>query len=274
MIRTEERIERLETDPLIGVIGGVGPYAGIDFMEKIFLNTKGAKDQDHIGCMMVSCPALIPDRSAFLLGESPDGKNPADGMFASTLSLYKAGVRAVAVACNTAHASRIFTPFHERTRALPGLTVVNMLETCAAFIKTRTAIRRLGLLATQGTYLSGVYHEYFREEDGFTLIEPEERGRLKIHSAIYDEATGIKTHPHPVKAYTKNSVLYEAFRLVERGADAVLLGCTELPLAIGQEDMSVPLFDPALFTARALIRLAAPEKLTPLSFPALSSSRA
>jgi aspartate racemase len=259
--------QRLETEPLVGVIGGVGPYAGIDFLEKIFLNTQAAKDQDHIACMLASCPALIPDRSAFLLGKSPDGKNPAEGMFSSAASLYKAGVRYVTVACNTAHASRIFTPFQDAARTLSGLNVVNMLETCAAFAKNQSPCRRIGLLATLGTYKSGVYHEYFREEDGFTLIEPEEQGRQKIHAAIYDEESGIKTHPRPVRARTKNTVLYEAYRLVELGAEAVVLGCTELPLAMRQEDISVPLFDPALLAARALIQLVAPEKLAPLVLP-------
>jgi aspartate racemase len=260
--------QRLETDPLVGVIGGVGPYAGIDFLEKLFLNTCAVKDQDHISCMLVSCPSLIPDRSEFLLGKIPEEKNPAHGMFSCAASLYKAGVRSVAVACNTAHSSRVFSPFQEMVReSLSGLTVVNMLETCASFVKTNCLSRRLGLLATLGTYKSGVYHEYFREEDGFTLIEPEEQGRIKIHNAIYDEDSGIKAHPRPVKARIKNVVLYEAYRLVERGAEAVILGCTELPLAIRQDDMSVPLFDPALLTARALIQIAAPEKLVPLVLP-------
>jgi aspartate racemase len=260
--------QRLKTEPLVGVIGGVGPYAGIDFLEKIFLNTKAVKDQDHISCMLVSCPALIPDRSEFLLGKSQDGKNPAEGMFSSAATLYKAGVRYVAVACNTAHASLIFAPFQDAAlESLPGLTVVNMLETCALFVKTRSPCRRLGLLATLGTYKSGVYHEYFREEDGFTLIEPEEKGCVKIHNAIFDEYSGIKAHPRPVNARTKNTVLYEAYRLVEKGAEAVVLGCTELPLAIRQEDISIPLFDPALLTARALIQLVAPEKLAPLVLP-------
>jgi aspartate racemase len=261
-------IQRVEAAPDVGVIGGVGPYAGIDFLEKILLNTQAVKDQDHISCMLISCPALIPDRSEFLLGKSPGGENPAQGMFSSAATLYKAGARYVSVACNTAHSSRIFTPFQDAVReSLPGLTVVNMLETCALFVKNHSMSRRLGLLATLGTYKSGVYHEYFRKEDGFTLIEPEEQGRVKIHNAIYHEESGIKAHPHPVKARTKNAVLYEAYRLVERGAEAVILGCTELPLAMRQDDMGAPLFDPALLTARALIQLAAPEKLAPLVLP-------
>jgi aspartate racemase len=261
--------QKVAAGPLVGVIGGVGPYAGIDFLEKIFLSTQAVKDQDHISCMLVSCPVLIPDRSEFLLGKSPDGKNPAEGMFLSASALYKAGVRYVSVGCNTAHANQIFGPFQEMAReSLPDLTIVNMLETCATFVKTRSQCRRIGLLATQGTYQSRVYHEYFREEDGFSLIEPEEQGCIKIHDAIYDEASGIKAHPSPVTARTKNAVLYEAYRLVERGAEAVILGCTELPLAVRQEDMSVPLFDPALLAARMLIQCVAPEKLMPIEVAA------
>jgi aspartate racemase len=249
--------------PLIGIIGGVGPYAGLDFMQKIFSNTRVFKDQDHLNCMLVSCPSIIPDRTEFLLkGGENSIENPAWGMFESVQCLYKAGVEYSVVACNTAHSAPIFKPFSCMVKeSLPGLTVVNMLETCAAFVKENLKISRIGLLATKGTYKSRVYHEYFREEDGFVLIEPEERGQEKIHEAIYSEQFGIKIHTPRVKPQARNNITYEIYRLEERGADAVILGCTELPLAVDPKDFSLPIIDPGLITVRKLIALVAPEKL-------------
>jgi aspartate racemase len=185
-------------------------------------------------------------------------------MFSCAKRLYNAGARCVSVACNTAHADRIFSPFCDKTKeALPGLVVVNMLETCAAFVKSELRVTHIGLLATKGTYSSRVYHEYFKSEDGFDLIEPELRGQDRIHEAIYSEKFGIKAYSQPVKSQAKNTIIYEIFRLAERGAEAVILGCTELPLAVAQEDLSLPIIDPGLLTARRLISLTAPEKLIP-----------
>jgi aspartate racemase len=250
----------LENPPTIGIIGGVGPYAGLDFFRKILLNTRTVKDQDHLNCILVSCSTLIPDRTEFLLSKEP-GKNPALGLFTCAETLHRSGARYVSVACNTAHADRIFTPFCNMVKEnFPDLVIVNMLETCATYVKTHS-LTRIGLLATLGTYKSKVYHEYFKETDGCTLLEPESRGQEKIHESIYSEQFGIKAYSQPVKETAKQIILNEIDRLWERGAEAVILGCTELPLAIETSDTSLPLLDPGLLTARKLIELVAPEKL-------------
>ena len=258
-----------EKQPLLGVIGGVGPYAGLDFIRKIFMNTNAVKDQDHLSCILVSCPSIIPDRTAFLLQNEGESENPAFGMFESAQLLHKAGVRYAAVACNSAHSERIFSPFCEIVKkSLPGLEIVNMLQTCASYAKTSLAKEsstgekiRIGLLATIGSHKSRVYHEYFREEDNFQLLEPEEDGQEKIHSAIYSEEYGIKAHSLDIKPRALDIISREISRLIERGAKAVILGCTELPLAVQSSGWNAPIIDPALVTARKFIELAAPEKL-------------
>jgi aspartate racemase len=253
----------MKKSPLIGVIGGVGPYAGLDFIRKIFNNTRAVKDQDHINCMLISCPSVIPDRTEFLLrGEGAGIVNPARGMFESAQCLYRAGAEYAVVACNTAHSDLIFKPFSAMVReSLPGFTVLNMIEICASFVKECLHIDHIGLLATKGTYKSRVYHEYFSEAEGFVLIEPEEQGREKIHEAVYSERFGLKTYSQPVKTQAKNNIIYEIYRLADRGAQGVILGCTELPLAVDPGDFSLPILDPGLLAARRLISLAAPEKL-------------
>jgi len=250
--------------PIIGVIGGVGPYAGLDFVRKIFANTIANKDQDHLNCMLVSCSSIIPDRTSYLLQTDDDIENPAFGMFESARRLYLAGVRIASVACNTAHADRIFNPFLETIKeSLPGFTIVNMLETSADHVKKFMNINCLGLLATTGTHKSRVYHQYFKKED-FTLIEPDDSGQEKVHEAISSETFGIKAHSDNITEQAKEYVDREIKKLIARGAKAIVLGCTELPLAAKGQNYPVPLIDPGLLAARRLIELTAPEKLLPL----------
>jgi aspartate racemase len=248
-------------NPLIGVIGGVGPYAGLDFFRNILDNTVSSRDQDHLSVLLISCPALIPDRTDFLLGLETE--NPAFGMFECAKRLYGIGVKYVSVACNTAHSKRIFLPFTEMVREeLPDLEVVNMLQACALYIKQNMAgLKRIGYLATKGTYQSGVYHEYLRADEGFSLMEPESQGQERIHEAIYSKEFGIKVHSAPVTAKSRSILLYETFKLLDRGAEAVILGCTELPLAVNPHDFLAPVLDPGKIAARRLIGLAAPQKL-------------
>ena len=254
-----------EIPPFIGIIGGVGPSAGLDLVQKIFANTIAVRDQDHLNCMLVSCPSLIPDRTAYLLqNNQEESENPAFGLFDSAQRLYNAGVRLAAVGCNTAHADRIFTVFLDMVRgSLPDLRIVNMLETCAAYVKESLRISSLGLLAAKGTYKSGVYHEYFRREEGFLLIEPDIAGQERIHQAIFDKNFGIKAQSQPVTLQATSLIKDEILQLINRGAKAVILGCTELPLAIQTQNIPVPVIDPGLLTARKLIALSAPEKLLP-----------
>ena len=259
-----EKSRKIDTLPIIGVIGGVGPYAGLDFVRKIFSNTLATHDQDHLNCVLISCPSIITDRTAFLLNDKGEELNPAFGMFESAKRLFLAGARLAAVACNTAHADRIFSPFFAMVKeSFPDLEIINMLETCALYAKESLRIRRLGLLATIGTYQSGVYHEYFKEEDGFSLLEPDSAGQKNIHDSIYSDDFGIKARSDEIEPRAKELIAGQIHRLIERGAEAVILGCTELPLAVQGGDSPVPLIDPALITARKLISLSAPEKLTP-----------
>jgi aspartate racemase len=145
---------------------------------------------------------------------------------------------------------------------LSGLTIVNMLETCASHVKQNLNIKRIGLLATKGTHKSKVYNEYFG--DGIELLEPDAAGQEKVHEAIYNKEFGIKAFSQPVKPLAREIIGQEISALVERGAGAVILGCTELPLAVLPGEVTVPVIDPGLIAARALIALVAPEKLLPV----------
>jgi aspartate racemase len=253
----------MQENPLIGIIGGVGPYAGGDFFKDILDNTIAARDQEHVSVLLLSCPAIVPDRTDYLLGQGTE--NPASGLFECAKRLYGAGAKYVCVNCNTAHAERIFAPFAQMTgERFSDLVIVNMIETCALHIKQNMpGVKKIGCLATKGTHISGVYHEYINADEGFILMEPDERGHERVHDAIYSKEFGIKAYSNPVSDEARRVMSQEIFKLTDSGAQAVILGCTEIPLAVNPDDFAVPLIDAGKLAARRLIALAAPEKLKP-----------
>jgi len=250
-------------EKIIGIIGGVGPTAGLDFLKNIFANTIAKKDQEHLNSLLISCPSIIPDRTEYLL--SIVEENPAHGMFECARRLHAAGANYVVVACNTAHSNTVFSLYQTMVKEkLPGLEVINMIETCATHAKkglTPGNIRRIGLLATLGTHTTKVYHEYFKEEEGLFLIEPNLEKQINVHAAIYDLDYGIKSHSQPVTAEAREIIKNEIHSLIEQGAEAVILGCSELPLAVQTQDFTIPFLDPGLICARKLIELVEPRKL-------------
>ena len=94
------------TSPLIGILGGMGPQAGLDMAEKLVMETLTEKDQDHLPFLLYSLPASVPDRTEFLLGITAE--NPAFAIADQFEAMARAGVKLAAMACNTAHARPIF----------------------------------------------------------------------------------------------------------------------------------------------------------------------
>ena len=247
---------------IIGVIGGVGPFAGLDFVSKIFSNTIAVKDQDHLNCILISCPSVIPDRTEFLLENKKEEENPAYGIFECAKRLHLSGACCAIVACNTAHADKIFLKVSNMVKdSLPNFELLNMLKICETYVNKKLAIKELGLLATLGTYKSKVYHEYLKKEDGYNLIEPQDPAQKEVHDAIYNKNFGIKVFSNPVKKEAVQIIKTQIEALVNSGAKAVVLGCTELPLAVEKETFPIPIIDPALIAARYIIEKYAPEKL-------------
>jgi aspartate racemase len=261
----------------IGIVGGVGPYAGLDLVKKIFDNTEARHDQDHIDVLLVNSPRLIDDRTNYILAVR-DGKvstdpaidpaNPGYGIIACIRKLAAAGAEVVGVPCNTAHASLIFDVVEREVAAqLPGIRLLHLVrETVAAVCECLPQGGTIGLLATPGTYTSGVYQMHIEEVDlcgHYRLLEPDEEGKSRIRDAIYDRSYGIKAKSAPVTFRAIDSLTAEVWQLNARGANAVIMGCTEIPLALDCCAFPFPLIDPAVAFARALIHAAGPTRLRP-----------
>ena len=235
----------------IGIVGGVGPAAGYDLAMKVLKHTKAATDQEHIDTFVVSCP----DRTAYLLS---GGGDPAPGISACLEKLAACGASVAGIACNTAHSKKIL----DHVRIPKSLCFINMIECVRSEIERRGGMRRVGLLSTLGTLETGVYDEYFSEGCGIELVKPDHEISLRVHEAIYDREYGIKSSV-AISHKAKASIEAGVSNLKSKDCEAVILGCTELPLVFdGRAEYDrVALVDPTDILAMALVRASCPEKL-------------
>lgn len=254
-----------DVEKWVGVVGGVGPFAGIDLLGKIASQTLAGQDQAHLTVLNWSQPGSIVDRTEFLLGHVPE--NPAYALATQVKQLAIMGAGVVGIPCNTAHAPAIFETIRvEVEQAGCTITLLNMIEEVGRFLREQLpTINRIGVLSTTGTYRAGVYPAIL-EPLGFTAVLPAALLQTdKIHPAIYHPIYGIKACGL-VTEQAKQDLCSGIEALKSAGAQAIILGCTELPLAFPEPTASgLPLIDPTLILARALVREANPAKLKPLS---------
>ena len=186
----------------IGVIGGVGPYAGIDLVKKVFDNTIASSDQEHIDLYLTSTPALIGDRTAYLL---EGGENPAAGLFSCLDKLALIGSDVIVIPCNTAHAPPIYDEVARRAaKKWPNVLLLNMIAETMKVIKERFPKgAKIGLLATLGTHGVGVYRTHFEGASAFTLIEPARAAGKRFIKPSTTASTASKPSPRPARWHVR-----------------------------------------------------------------------
>ena len=251
----------LEDKKMIGVIGGMGPYAGLDLVQKIFDETDAKTDQEHIPVSMLSIPHSIADRTDFLTGESPE--NPAIAISKVIHKLVDQGATVIGMPCNTAHADPIFNEILNRIPSK--IKLVHMIHEVAQYIKNEyPSFKKIGVLSTAGTSISNVYREGLAQFGLTELKVSSEIQKSAIDPAIYSETYGVKALSNPVTEQAKNDLYSGIDHLINAGAEAVVLGCTEIPLAIGEQSINgIPIIDSTKILARALISASSPHSLLP-----------
>lgn len=250
---------------MIGVVGGIGPYSGIDLVKKIFDNTIAKNDQEHLDLELLSMSSSIQDRTGYLLGEVK--KNPGIAIANVILKLQDSGSTVVGIPCNTAHSKEIFNPMKlELKKASANIKVLNMIKETADYISANyPSITKVGVLSTTGTYKTGIYKKALQAK-GYEVIVPSLNIQENlIHPAIYHQTYGIKTLSNPVDSQARENLIEGISFLKEQGAEAVILGCTEIPLAITEKKLNdILMIDPTNVLARALILNTNPQKLKPI----------
>ena len=255
----------LKSQKTIGIVGGVGPYAGLDLNRKIFDHTRAATDQEHLPVLLASFSTTINDRTRFLLQREVE--NPARGLFEVIALLDSAGATVAGIPCNTAHAKPIFSKLEEMMHAHAlQVKLLNMIsEVIVELNSMLDSSSCVGVLSTLGTYKSGLYQTYLSKAH-IPFVQPDDALAEEVHTAIYHPDFGIKAHSNPVTQEARRIVKAAVRKLTGRGAEAVILGCTELPIALSHDALEgIKLIDPTAILARALIRDTYPEKLKPIT---------
>jgi aspartate racemase len=231
------------TAKTIGILGGMGPEATVDCFDKIIKNTPAARDQDHLRVVIDSNPS-VPDRTAAIIG---DGESPVPVMVAGCRALQRAGADFIIIPCVSAH---VFIAEVQQQIELPILSIFDAVA--EAITRDQPEIRTAGLLGTTGTVSGGLFQKRLAQEKITTLV-PDDAMQLKIMEAIYD----IKNaKPSRTRSEITNDLVSAAQSLILKkpeGAQGIIAGCTEIPLALKQKHLAIPYFDAVTILARAAI---------------------
>lgn len=232
----------IRKEKIIGVSGGMGPEATLDLFQKIIKHTNASKDQDHLRIIIDNNPK-IPDRTPAVLGT---GESILPSMVETARNLERVGADFIVIPCVTAHY------FFDDLRKKVDIPIISIVDELENEIETRLPhIRKVGLISTTGTIKGKVFHIKLEETGREVLVPSDKDQRELVMEAIYGKA-GIKA------GYTnlenKKRVVKVAETLIERGAQGIIAGCTEIPLVLREEDISVSLFDTLLILAKAAIR--------------------
>ena len=221
--------EARATSLTLGLLGGMGPAATLDFLTKLQAFTPANSDQDHIRVIADINPK-VPDRNVPGSGAGPILAEMAG-------ALRGAGADVLAIACNTAHAHA------DLIQRASGLPLIDMIETGAQAARD-TGARRAGVLGTKGALR--LYREYLAAQAmGMVTLDPVRQDDFM--------ATLYKIKAGDVGAAVRREMAGYAHDLIGGGAEAIIAGCTEVPLVLAPGDLRVPLIDPGELLAKRCV---------------------
>ena len=202
----------MEEKITLGVIGGLGPIATAHFMELIIRMTEADTDQEHLDMIIYNRPS-IPDRTGYILDSTRP--NPLPEIIRVGNSLTRQGAKLIAIPCMTAHY------FHRELTRYIEAPIVHAIHEVAVHLK-KHGITRAGIMATDGTIRSKLFQQELQKH-GIEPVIPGEKGQKCVMSIIYDD---IKAN----KPAEMDKFRFASDELRSMGAQAIILGCTELSL--------------------------------------------
>lgn len=225
----------------IGIIGGMGPEASAQFYINLTKRTAAACDADHYH-VIIDSNAKIPDRTAFILDKGP---TPVPALIQSAKRLETAGAQVACIPCITAH------NFYEQIQSAVSMRVINAVEQVNHHIQQcYPDVKKVGVLCTTGTKKMAIYDRYL---PNLQLLYPNEQDQVQlVMRAIYGE-NGIKsgnTGQEPTALLQS-----AAEQLIAKGAELIIAGCTEIPLALKVHHLTLPYIDTMAVVIDELLKL-------------------
>ncbi|MEM9447324.1 MAG: amino acid racemase [Cyanobacteria bacterium P01_E01_bin.6] len=237
---------------LPGIIGGLGPLAHIEFERRLVewgVRYGARHDQDHPVWIVINA-TNTPDRTQSLNG---DTESCTPWLVRYGRQLEAAGANFLVVTCNSAHG------FYQDVQAQLSIPWLNLMDCTAHRIQAQwPSVRRVGVLATDGTIRMGLYNRSLSQV-GLMPLHPELNSPIQnqIMQAIYAPAWGIKSSGVWVSEAALNAVEGAIEWLHDQGAELVIMGCTELSVAIAKFKSSpLPWIDPLDVVAKLTLDLA------------------
>jgi len=223
-------------DKIVGVLGGMGPDATVDFMAKVIALTAAEKDQDHVR-MIVDHNPKVPDRQLAMRGS---GEDPGAVLAAMAAGLEKAGAEFLVMPCNTAHA------FSDSIKDAVGIPLVSIIDLTVAAC---AGLEAVGVLTTTACLQSEVYQKALVAEN-VSAVFPDDA-----------ELTELMRLINAIKSGDRSEAVSDGMRRVaeaqlEKGAEAIVAGCTEIPLVLNDSMLGVPLISSTDVLAEATVKIA------------------
>ncbi|RYX93874.1 MAG: amino acid racemase [Comamonadaceae bacterium] len=225
------------TELTLGVLGGMGPLATVDFLDKLIKATPVSVEQDHLR-VLVDSNAKVVDRNKAIAGTGP---SPGPVLAHMAAGLERAGAGFIVMACNTAHA------FDQSIRDAIGVPFVSMVEEAAdACVREHPAARRVGVLGAPGCIDAGLYQSAL-ERRGLEPLLLGKEAQQRFNGLLYRIKLGT-----PLAEIAPEMKML-GLALIDAGADLIIAGCTEVPLVLGPADLPRPLLDATWNLARRCV---------------------
>lgn len=227
----------------LGIIGGMGPLATVKLFEKVVLQTKADCDQEHVR-ILIDNNVNIPDRTAFILDSTKE--DPKEELINSAKILEKAGADFLVMPCNTAH------NFYGDIVKEINIPFLNLIGVTLDYIKDNyPEIKKVGLLATEGTIKARVYEDVF-ESSNIEILKPSAENQKHITGLIYNIKEDI--HQDDLDG------IYAAMDEMEQaGAELFITGCTEISVALDLYKLKGRFVDPLDTLTKKIIIFAGKE---------------
>lgn len=226
----------------VGVIGGLGPKATLDFYSKLINLTAAETDQEHLH-VIINSNAKVPNRQNALTGKGP---SCAPELIQSARALESAGADFLVMVCNTAH---VYENHIRSAINIPFISIIR--ESVNHCLKTVNNLKKVGLLGATGCLDSNLYQDHFDQAgiDCLTLNQTDQERFMelvyRIKSNNFDFSVGIEMEQF-------------AQSLIDQGAEVILAACTEIPLVLQDDGVNAPLVNSTDVLVESTIQYARP----------------
>lgn len=227
-------------EKIVGILGGMGPEATADLFSKIILETKATKEEEHLRIIIDNNPKMPSRQDAIL----KNGESPVPAMIQTSKNLKNAGADFIIIGANTAH---YFYDDIKKEIDIPILHIID--EAIKDLLKNYPNIKKVGVMATNAAVSTGLYKKCC-ERFGIDVIENKDKLQQQIHDSIFKfKYEGLTKN---ILNLASNSIQ----ELIDEGAEAVIMGCTEIPIILKDKEFKIPIIDPNEVIAKVAVAYA------------------